>query len=109
MAHYRDGLKRATCLFEAAAWHRAVKVRCGCGHFAVFDPHGLWWFFHRKGWSEDLRDVRGKMWCRACRKSIGQKVRPRHIDLLTEYPKGMITLPLPDEREWKRLVSRYRG
>jgi len=44
MAHYRDGLKRATCLFEAAAWHRAVKVRCGCGHFAVFDPHGLWWF-----------------------------------------------------------------
>ncbi|WP_082679059.1 hypothetical protein [Sphingobium cupriresistens] len=109
MARYVDDLKVATCLFKAAAWHKAVKVTCVCGHFAVFDPHGLFWRYYRKGWSDDLRDVGGKMWCRICRASSGRKVRPRGIDLLSLYQGTRITLPLPDEREWKRLVNRYRG
>ena len=110
MARYsREGLKVATCLFEAAAWHYAVKVGCGCGHFAVFDPHGLWWHFYRKGWPDDLRSARAKMWCRLCRYSTGKKVRPRRIDLIKPAPPGLITLPLPDEREWKRVVNRFRG
>lgn len=109
MARYRDGLKQATCLFEAAAWHYAVKVSCGCGHFASFDPHGLFWRFHCRGWPDDFRAVRAKMWCRACRQSLGQKVRPRRLDLVQPYPRDMITLTQPDEREWKRILNRYRG
>ena len=110
MARYsNDGLRVATCLFEAAAWHYAVKVSCRCGHSATFDPHGLWWLFHRKGWPDDLRSARAKMWCKRCRQSAGVKVRPRRIDLVKPYPSRTITLPLTDEREWKRIVNRFRG
>jgi len=42
-------MKIPTSLFEAAVWHYAVKVSCLCGHFAVFDPHSLFWRFPRKG------------------------------------------------------------
>jgi hypothetical protein len=109
VAKYQDGLKVATCLFEAAAWHYAVKVGCGCGHFAVFDPHGLWWHFSRKGWSDDFHSVRGKMWCRVCRQGAGKKVRPRRLDLVRPYSGPLITLLQPDEREWKRAINRFRG
>lgn len=50
---YKDGLPLATNLFEAAVWHKAIKVTCGCGHAVTYDPHGLWWLFERKGW--DMR------------------------------------------------------
>ena len=109
MARYQDGLKVPTSLFEAAAWHYAVKVSCGCGHFAVFDPHGLFWRFHRKGWPDSLVDAKRRLWCKSCRSSLGQKVRPRRVDLVKPYSGPRITLPLPDEREWKRIINRYRG
>ena len=109
MARYRDGLNEATCLFEAALWAYAVKVGCGCGHFAAFNPYGLWCHFHRKGWPDDFRSARSKMWCKQCRHSTGAKVRPRRMDLIKPYSGPLIMLPMPDEREWKRAVNRFRG
>ncbi|MGW8202657.1 hypothetical protein ACWGM0_08915 [Sphingomonas bisphenolicum] len=109
MARYVDELKVATCLFEAAAFHNAVKVTCRCGHYAVFDPHGLFWRYYRKGWDDNLHEAGKRMWCLVCRASSGRKVRPRRIDLLNLYQGTRIMLPPPDEREWKRLVNRYRG
>jgi hypothetical protein len=106
---YRDGLKQASCLFDAAAWHYAVKISCRCGHSAAFDPHGLWWLFHRKGWPDDFRSARAKMWCTRCRRSTGQKVRPRLLELVRSKSERLITLPMPSEREWKRIVNRVRG
>lgn len=109
MARYKDGLKVATCLFEAAIWHYAVGVRCGCGHRAAFQPYGLWWRFHRKGWNDDLQAARARFWCRPCRLSHGRKVRPGALRLIRPYDGPLIELPLPDEREWKRVLSRFRG
>jgi hypothetical protein len=106
---YRDGLKQASCLFDAAAWHYAVKISCRCGHSAAFDPHGLWWLFHRKGWPDDFRSARAKFWCRRCRESTGEKVRPRLLELVRSNSERLITLPMPSEREWKRIVNRVRG
>jgi len=109
MARYKDGLKVATCLFEAAAWHYAVKIGCGCGHFAVFDPHGLWWHFHRHGLDDAFPAVRRKMWCSVCWRTRCARVRPRRLDLVKPYAGGLVRLTMPDEREWKRMVSRFRG
>ena len=47
----REGGRRATHLFEAAAWYQAVRPVCRCGHSATFDPYGLWWKFQRKMWT----------------------------------------------------------
>ena len=108
MARYADGLKVATCLFEAAAWGYAIKASCRCGHFALFNAHGLWWHFHRRGFDDDLRRAREKLWCRPCRQRISQKVRPRALELVRPEQQ-MINLPMPDEREWKRIIGRFRG
>ena len=50
----KDGLRVATNIFEAAAWHKGIRPVCKCGHSAVFNPHGLWWRFECKGWDDQL-------------------------------------------------------
>lgn len=109
MARYTDdGLKVATSLFEAAAFHKAVKVTCRCCHSAVFHPHGLWWWFHRRGWNEQLRDIGAKFWCRHCRDRLrGTRTRPVKVELVDEAVQ--VVLPLPDDRMWNREVNRFRG
>lgn len=107
MARYRDGLKVATCIFEAAAWRYSVRVACRCGREEYFDAHGLWWKFQWKGWSDDFRDARRRFYCKACLQRHGRKVRPAVIETSRESPR--YCFPLPDEREWKRAVNRFRG
>ncbi|WP_206377376.1 hypothetical protein [Sphingobium sp. TB-6] len=107
VARYDDDLKLATCIFEAAAWHYSVRVVCRCRREGLFDAHGLWWKFQRKGWSDDFREAKRRLYCRACTQRTGRKVRP--ITMETSNKPAKIRLPLPDEREWKRAVSRFRG
>ncbi|MBN8808412.1 MAG: hypothetical protein J0I47_09285 [Sphingomonas sp.] len=103
-----DGTREATSLFEAAAWHKAIKLTCGrCRHSITFNPHGLWWLFERKGWKGKLRDVPQHLYCKRCRDAFGKRVRALRIELVTESPDDF-QLPLPDERDWKRAVSRLR-
>lgn len=104
----KDGLRVATNIFEAAAWHYAVKVTCRCGHSATFDPHGLWWRFHRKSWDDYLGKAGQRFWCRQCSTRIGRRVRPVKLELV-QQTKDDITLEMPDEREWKRAVNRFRS
>ena len=109
MARYRDGLREATCLFEAAAWHKAIKVTCGrCRRSTAFNPHGLWWLFERKGWSDNLSDIARHLFCKECRATYGQRVRPPRIELVAETDDDL-QLPLPDERVWKRAINRFRS
>lgn len=109
MSQNRDGLRRATHIFEAAAWHRAVLVTCSrCPHSATFNPHGLWWRFHRKGWDDHLGAARQRFWCRECARAIGKRVRPARLELVEERD-GDVRLEMPDEREWKRAVGRFRS
>ncbi len=107
MARYEDGLKRPTHIIEAALWQYSVWPICRCGHETGFDPHGLWYYFHRKGWDDRLTVACAKFWCRPCASRVGKRVRPVRLDLRKDMPS--INLPLPDEREWKRIVSRFRG
>ncbi|MGQ0278481.1 MULTISPECIES: hypothetical protein [Sphingopyxis] len=104
----KDGQRRATHLFEAAAWYQAVRPVCRCGHGASFDPYGLWWLFQRKMWDDDLGRAREKFWCARCKARTGKRIRPVRLDLV-EPGKDDIRLPMPDEREWKRALSRFRA
>ncbi|SEI68961.1 hypothetical protein SAMN05518849_101566 [Sphingobium sp. AP50] len=96
-----------TSLFECLTWKQAVRVACQCGHFNHFDPAGLWWHFHRKGWSDEFRDAREHFYCRPCRIAGGVLVRPVSIEPCIHWP--IVTLPVPGEREWKRAIARMRG
>ena len=109
MARYdRDGSRIATTIFEAAAWHNAIMPVCSqCSHSAIFDPHGLWWRFHRKGWNDNLRAAVERFWCLRCRERLGIRVRPRVLELVRET-RDMNCLAMPPEREWKRAIKRFR-
>ena len=107
MARYRDGLKVATCIFEAAAWHYSVRVECRCRREGLFEAHGLWWKFQRKGWSDDFREAKRRFDCKACSQRYGRKMRPLVMETSNKPPRHHF--PLPDEREWKKAVSRFRG
>jgi hypothetical protein len=102
-----DGSKHPTDLAEAACWHRAIEVVCRCGHRSSFDPHGLWWWFEQRRWDSRLSAVARRFWCRPCRQRLNRKVRPVTVDCLRSSDAD-VCLPLPDERVWKRVVSRMR-
>lgn len=104
MARFRDGVRLPTNLFECAAWHRAIQAICRnhkCRRVGIFDPHQLWWLFHKRGWDDRLQEVERRLKCKQCggRAAIGT----------TSGQEANITLPWPNEREWKRAVSRFRS
>jgi hypothetical protein len=102
-----DGVRQATNLMEAAAWHNSVEVVCRYGHRATFDPHGLWWWFHQRGWNDDLTHVGRRFWCRQCAERQRRRIRPARIRLVRGSDAD-IELPMPPDREWKRVVKRMR-
>lgn len=97
-----DGTPVPASLFEAAAFHRSLKAKCpDCGHQAVFHAAALWWLFHRKQWGGELKDVAKQLRCTGCRR------RGVPIEIVRDAPT-VLGLPLPDEHEWKRALSRFR-
>src|SRR3546814_11620206 len=105
MRNTRDGLRRATHIFEAAAWHYALKPVCRCGHSATFNPHGLWWHFQKRHWDDNLRDARRRFWCRQCAFNSGRRVRPLRIELVAESDAD-IRLEMPCTRPEERRVGK---
>jgi len=97
-----DGTRLPQSLFEAAAWHYNVIVRCRCGRETVFHAAALWWRFERKNWNNHELSVCQKMRCDRCGEKQATIAWSR-----TREPTS--DLPLPAGREWKRAVDRYRG
>lgn len=110
MARYdSEGGRVASTIFEAAAWHYAVKPMCGrCPHSAIFHPHALWWHFSKRGWDDNLHTARARFWCRRCAARIGKRVRPGQLALVAET-ENMICLEMPSQAEWKKAVNRFRS
>lgn len=107
MTVFRDGLKVATHLFEAAAWHYQVEVACTrCGRATVFDPHQLWWLFRRRHWDDRIDGAARRFACRDCRAT---GARAAATITLVEKPVVDHGLPFPPEGEWKKAVGRFRS
>src|SRR3546814_20666984 len=103
----KDGLRRATHIFEAAVWHYAVQVTCRCGHSAKFHAASLWWRFERKGWNDSFRDAPRHFWCRQCAARIGRRVLPLRL-VSVAWEHGVLELELPDDREIGSACGRER-
>jgi hypothetical protein len=74
----------------------------------MLDTMPLWWMFERRGWSQSLSEVRKRFYCSRCLEQRGRKVRGPKLQISLDPPQGA-QFAYPDERTWKRLVSRYRS
>ncbi len=107
MSQNRNGIRIATCIFEAACFHKSVRIVCGCGNEKLFQAHGLWWLFDRKCWSDEFRHMQERFYCLKCWHHRRSKQRPIVIEAC-ERPATFM-LPMPEEREWRRALSRFRS
>lgn len=76
-------------------------------HTAIFAAKGLWWRFYLKRWPYKFSQARRRFYCSRCVRPSGQRVRPHHMDATSQTPE--INLPMPDERDWKRMIQSMRG
>lgn len=106
----RDGQRIPTTVFEAALHHEPVRATCRrCGRVAIFDPHQLWWLFHRRGWDDRLTAVGQRLRCSGQLPPAANDCRGQaSIDLVRSNTDATLTLPWPPEAEWKRAVRRVR-
>jgi hypothetical protein len=94
---------------QCALFHSNVQVQCRiCRNRKIFSGYALWWLFHRKQWDDALKTAGQRFRCaRCCYSKIGRRSRSVEISVTNEPPTGPQP-PMPDGREWKRLVSRNR-
>src|SRR3546814_20963572 len=95
----KEGQHRATHVFEAAAWFRAIKPVCRCGHSATFNPYGIWCRFECRMWDGNLVKACQKFWYVRCGVRTGTLVRPVRTELVDPSPDD-IPLPMPEELQW---------
>ena len=110
-----DGLDHANrklvTLQHCALHRRTITLTCPqCGRVRLIDAVPLWWLFERRGWDDRLPGFHRRLYCSVCRGSPGGpglRVRP-HFQITRDAPEPT-HLPYPEERVWKRVVSRYRS
>lgn len=94
---------------DCALFHENLRVKCRrCGHEKIFSGYALWWLFHKRGWDDALRTAGRRFRCTSC--SYGGSRRRSAVELtITRETATGPQPPMPDEREWKRLVNRQRS
>lgn len=100
--------ERLRCLEHCALHRRTIKLTCpSCGHVRLLDAVALWWMFKHRGWNDALPGAYRRLYCDACLVTDGRKHRP--VAEITREQPDASQPPYPNERDWKRLVSRYRS
>ena len=93
---------------DIALHHINLRLTCpACRHERVLSGPAVWWLFHQRRWEDYQDQVPRRFRCTRCWIAARRIVRPRV--LRTMAPETGDPIPLPDEREWKRLGSRYRN
>ena len=94
---------------DCALYRRNISLSCRqCRHVRVFDGRCLWWLFERRRWNDELKGIGRRFWCSDCQMAKARKVRDPTLTITEDTPTGAV-LPWPSDRDWKRLVSRYRS
>jgi hypothetical protein len=92
---------------DIALHHVNLKLICRrCSGVRVLNGAGLMKLFESRGWDQNLQYASRRFRCTRCWIHEHRKVRPR--TLLTMENETGEPLPMPDEREWRRITSRYR-
>lgn len=105
-----DHLGRKFPSVEHCALHRrTIKLTCRtCGHVRKFDAVAIWAMFRRRQWAGELEKVPKRFYCGTCWQQHFRRSGVPRMEITDEQPEGPQP-PYPDEREWKKLVSRYRS
>lgn len=106
----RDHLgRRLDTLMLCALHRRSLRLSCKrCPHVRVLDAVPIWYLFDRRGWAGFIREVPRRFYCEQCWLDHRRKSANPRLEITTEVPVPP-QYPYPDERTWKRLVSRYRS
>ena len=95
-------------LFDVAARGRNVQLTCrACGHVAILGGMALWWYFQRRGWLDEFKDVRRRCVCAQCRRRFRRRVANPALALV-ELEATDSGLPLPPAAQWKKELRRRR-
>jgi len=99
--------QRLSCLQLCALYRRTITATCpACGDVRRLDAVALWWLFERRGWDDRLPGAFRRLTCQPCRDN-GRKVH-RRAEITRDVP-DLDQPPYPDQRTWRRIVSRYRS
>src|SRR5687768_12049480 len=95
---------------DCALFHENVRVKCrNCRAEKIFSGYALWWLFHKRGWDDALKTAGRRFRCVSCSYAVKSKSGAgAELSITREEPAGPQP-PMPDEREWKRLVNRTRS
>lgn len=98
---------RLTNLHLCALYRRTITLTCRqCSRVRRLDAVALWWLFACRMWDDRLPRAIGRLCCDPCR-AAGTVARFDYE--ITREPPDADQPPYPDEREWKKIVSRYRS
>ncbi len=90
-----DGLKLPTTLFEAAAFHKNIRITCTvCKNHHVVQAAALWWLFHRRGWDGNFSLAVERFYCLKCTHFYGTRLKRATMSITADSPT--VSLPLPD-------------
>lgn len=102
----RDTVNPIWNLFDAATRRQNVRLSCPrCPHSEVYHSAALWRLFERNGWGDQLSAVGRHFYCPTCRRQRGVRVKPT---MMLVDDDQTVSLPLPDQAEWKRATRRRR-
>jgi hypothetical protein len=100
--------QRLRSLEHCALHRRTITVTCpSCTRVRRLDAVALWWWFEQRGWNDDLPRAYRRLYCEACLVHHGRVFRP-WAEITRDQPDPDQP-PYPTEREWKRIVARYRS
>jgi hypothetical protein len=104
-----DHANRTLHTLQLCALHRrTIELTCPpCHRVRRLDAVAIWWHFARKRLDDRLPRALRRAYCVSCRYEHGRIVRPKWR--ITRDASEPSSLPYPDQRTWRQLVSRYRS
>ncbi|WP_157216078.1 hypothetical protein [Flavisphingomonas formosensis] len=99
---------RLTHIQHVALYRKNLRLTCPrCGVSKIHNGAHLWWLFQQKRWDDSMRVVPLRFRCGNCFQQGHGRIRPK-VEIVEEDETGP-QFPAPDEREWRRMISRFRS
>lgn len=100
--------RRVDTLMLCAVYQKTLRFNCQrCLHVSVLPSIPVWWHFQRRNWDHTLYAAVKRFYCSSCWNRRKVRIHDPVMRVTDDKPTAE-PLPWPDERTWKRLVSRFR-
>ncbi len=100
---------RIDTLYLCAIYQKSLRIECRCClHWVILPSVSVWWLFERRGWDMGLGAACNRLYCSSCWSKKHEKIYDPHLRTCGEKPTAD-PFRWPDERTWKKMVSRFRS